>query len=139
MADDVLKDSIDVTVNNETYTFRIPSYLDEIKIGVRQRDIVRSVSPDAGIDGVDGQTYFLINTAARFEVLLQSASVKWPYSNGPSGEPVVDFQKWPKDKVTEALAVGAVFSTELSSFRQRGFTDNNPAGEKAVESEPVSQ
>jgi hypothetical protein len=138
MPDNVLQDTLTVTSNGQTYEFAIPSYLDEIKIGVKSRDLIRAATGDFGasMDGLDNQTHWMITTAARFEVLLRRSSTEWPWSAGVGGKPVVDFQKWPKDKVVEALAIGALFAVELGTFRSGGTTDTDTTGPQAMAGQP---
>jgi len=140
MADDVLQNTLEVKVNEDTYEFSIPTYLDEIKVGIRSRDLVRTATGNFNnsLEGVDEETRWLINVAARFEVLLKRSSAKWPWSDGPAGKPVVDFQKWPNDKVGEALAAGTMFAAELNRFRSRGIANTDTPSPEAMASEPDS-
>lgn len=138
----MLKDTIDVEVNGETYTFKIPSYMEEIKVGLRERDIRREVEQELGIDartsvgeaaGLDGATFFMIQTAAQFEVLLRRSSTSWPWSNDRTGKPIVDFKKWPNEKVAEAMAVGVAYQNAIGQFRSGGDRSDNSTGTQTVE------
>lgn len=138
---DVLKETLDVTVNGETYTFRIPSYKDELRIGMRERNIRRDIDAEIGsgagsIDGLDNGTFFLMRTAAILEVLLKQSTAVWPWSKDESGAPKVDYTKWPTDKVDEAAAVGVAYNAEIARFRAGGLRNANPDGRQVVEGEP---
>ena len=106
MTDDVLKDTLNVEYKGETYVFRIPGYVDEIKLGMHARNIRRELDPEGGgsPEGLDNFTNVLVRGASVFEVLLQSATARWPFSEDKDKKPVVDFRKWPNDKTEEAAA-----------------------------------
>lgn len=127
---DVLQTTIEVSHKGTTYVFRIPSYADELKIGILARNIRRDLDPDTGgaAEGLDGSTLFYIRTAAVFQALLNTCSDTWPFSEDAEQKPVVDYKKWPSGKVEEALAVGMLFETALQRFRGGGTPDQNPAG-----------
>ena len=141
---DILQDKLEVKLQDDIFVFRIPTYLDEIKLGMKERDIRRELGLEIGgdqsgnPDGLDNQTFFMVQTAARFELLLVQSSVQWPWSAGPEGKPVVDFHKWPSDKVGDAIAVGALFAGELTTFRSGGNTDGNAASSEAMASQSNS-
>lgn len=147
MTDNILQDTIEIKHNNEVFIFRIPSYFDELKIGARERDIRREISQEIGgdisgnPDGLDSQTFFMIQTAARFEILLQKADCNWMYSPGDDGKPIVDYKKWPKDKVGDIVSIGVRFTDELTTFRSGRVRDTEPTIPKTVESQsdPQSQ
>lgn len=135
--DKLLKQTIEIRHNGETYEFRIPSFMDEIKLGLQARRIRRQLDPegDGSADGLDFATSMLVRSAAVFELLLQSATAKWPYSTGEHGEPVVDITKWPDDKMEEATAIGLAFETDLTRFRQNRAPDRGTAGAEAMAGE----
>ena len=131
----LLKDSIEVKLpNGNSYEFAIPSFVDEIKLGMCERDIRREVDPtnNGSADGLDNSTAFFVASAAIFRVLLRKASVEWPYSKDAKGGPVVDYTKWPKDKVGEALEVAATFQTELVRFRSGRVADGQSPDAETV-------
>lgn len=141
MADPVLQDTIKVTVKDVSYEFSIPGYLDEIKMGMRERTIRREIEAEMGLPltageavGLDNQTAFMIEVVAIFETLLKTCSSTWPYSNGAGGQPTVDFRKWPKDKMGEALAVGVVYRDELARFLNGGVANGDATGTEVVAS-----
>lgn len=133
---DVLQTTIEVPHKGTTYVFRIPSYTDEIKIGILARNIRRSLDPETGgsAEGLDYSTLVYVRTAAVFQSLLEQCSDTWPFSEDAAKKPIVDYRKWSPEKVEEALAVGMLFETALQRFRGVGIADQNPAGGKTVES-----
>lgn len=140
MPDPVLKDTIKVKTKTAEYEFRIPSMVDEIKLGMHERRIRRELDPDhdGSPEGLDQNASILIQSAAIFEVLLVGSSAEWPYSKDEKGGPAIDFRKWPKDKVTEAAAAGMLFLAELDKFRGGGAADGQPPGAKTVAGQPDS-
>lgn len=137
MSDDkVLQTTLKVSVKGVEYEFRIPSLADEIKLSMHERKIRAKLDPDGNgsPDGLDRMATLMVRSAAIFEVLLESAGAKWPYSDDPKGAPKIDFEKWPTDKVGEAVAVGLEFENALARFRNPGVADPNAAGTEAVAS-----
>lgn len=134
----LLQSRLTIESNGETYEFRIPSFEDEIRLGMHARAIRRRLDPDhdGSAAGVDLTTAILVRTAAVFEVLLETATTRWPYSTGEKGQPVVDWSKWPKDKFEEASMVGMLFEEELGKFRAGGPADPRAGGEKALDGQP---
>lgn len=145
MPDNILQDTIEIKHNNEVFIFRIPSYFDELKIGARERDIRREISQEVGgdisgnPDGLDSQTFFMIQTAARFEILLQKADCNWVYSPGEDGRPTIDYKKWPKDKVGDIVSIGVRFTDELTTFRSGRLRDPEPSSSEAMAGQPDPQ
>lgn len=133
---ELLKDTITVEVDGANYDFAIPGYSEEMRVGIRERDIRREIDPATrgSSDGLDYETNFLVRTAAVFEVLLKRASVEWPFSPGPDGKPIVDHKKWPKEHVTTAAKVGTQFGIELGRFRSGGTADGDGASPQTVAS-----
>lgn len=134
----LLQKTLDISYGGNTYVFRIPSFEDEVALGMRSRQIRRRLDPDhdGSSDGIDVSTAILVRTAAVFEVLLEKATDMWPYSAGDKGEPVVNFSTWPRDRFNDAFAVGMRFEEALARFRQGGLADDGAGGEEAVASEP---
>ena len=137
---ELLQDTISINVDGVDYLFAIPSYYDEIKIGMVEREIRRSVEQEllgpnqvaTGMPTGDNTTDFLVRTAANFKVLLRKCSSQWPYSAGANGLPEIDFTKWPRDKVSTAFAVGVRLNEEVNRFRSRGAGDRISDGEQIV-------
>ncbi len=146
--DDILKDTLEVKVNGHSYEFKIPSFADEIKVGMVAKSIRRELDDTGGTgspEGLDYGTFLMIQTAAQMQILLRKADVEWPWSPGPNGQPVVDYRKWPLDKVDEASNIGFAFQSELSRFRNGGVQPES-IGEETVgssdnsgTSEPVAR
>lgn len=140
---DVLQDTIEVTVRNEVYVFTIPSFADEIKLGLREREVRRKLErqvfgenyPATGMPTGDNATEFLVRTVAQFEQLLRKGP-EWVYSRDQSGGPTIDFEKWPKAKSGVAVEVGVQFGNELARFREDGSAPRNLAGGEAVAGQP---
>jgi|SRR6185437_4782257 len=133
MSDPALQDTIEVEHKGQKYEFRIPSLVEEIKLGMHERNIRRELDPESAgaAEGIDIATTMTVRAAAVFEVLLKSSTATWPFSHGPNKEPVVDFRKFPTDKAEEVAAIGLVFETKLQEFRAARNPDPKPASEEA--------
>jgi hypothetical protein len=140
MSDPVLQTTIEVSHKGEKYEFRIPSLVEEIKLGMHERNIRRELDPSSGgaPEGLDVSTTMLVRAAAAFEVLLKTSTAKWPFSEGRDKEPVVDFRKFPPHMVEEVAAIGFEFETKLQRFRAERNPDPNPPGAEAVAGQPAA-
>ena len=140
---ELLQDTLEVHVDGETYIFAIPGVADEIKLGLIERDIRRQMEldlfgPTGAVTGEptgDRGTDFVVRVAAQFRLLLRRGPA-WPYSNGVNGEPVVDFTKWPNNKVDTAFRVGMEFQNQLARFRSGGTADQGATGGQALVGQP---
>ncbi len=121
-----------------TYTFRIPSIYDEFKISARAKDIRKKTDPkwDGIENGLDFQAQWMMRGAATFEVMLESASDRWPYAETKDGKPVIDSEQWPSDKFHEVDHVYGQYVEKVSRFRNTGSTNPPPDGTEAVAGEP---
>lgn len=135
MTEEVLKDTITVAHRDASYTFRLPGLYDEMKVGLQMRAIRQHIGAGAvNIDAntLDYHTLTINRACATFDILLKSASEKWPYTAGENGMPVVDSSKFPPEKFEDVLAIYLAFETKLNTFRTGGDPGINPAGEEAV-------
>lgn len=149
--DPVLKSTINVSVDEWTFIFRIPSFADEIKLGLRSKQIRRELelellgpnpTPEqqmaftGGESTYDGTTEGYVRTAAQFSILLKQSSAEWIYSKDEKGNPVCDYKKWPDDKINVVMAAGADFSLQLSRFRSGRLTPpKQPPVDEIVDSQ----
>jgi hypothetical protein len=144
--DPVLQTTIDVTVDGATFIFRIPSFADEIKLGLRAKQIRRELEIEmlgpnptqeqfmtvAGDPTYDNATETYVRTACQFSVLLKQSDAEWIYSKDEKGLPVVDYRKWPDDKFNVIVQAGVNFSNQLSRFRAGRTAAPKPAVEQTV-------
>ncbi len=137
-AAELTQTTLTVMGGNEQFVFRIPSPFDQIKHGVRQREIIRRTDPTAAaeMDGLDQTTVFLTRCLATFEVFLVSTTAAWPYSEGPDRKPVIDSSKFPPESITTVMEVAQGFETALDSFFVSRLGDGKPAGTENMESQP---
>lgn len=139
-----LKDTLEINVQGDTYIFGIPALHDEIKLGLREREIRRSMEREMNGDGYpalgeptgDGGTEFLVRTTAQFIQLLRKGPA-WVYSTDNSGGPIIDFTKWPTDKVDTIAQVGLAYQAALRRFRNGGDTAGPPVGGQVVAGQPA--
>jgi hypothetical protein len=141
--DPVLDNSITVNIDGDTYIFRVPSFKDEIALGLRERAIRLAIEretagPDGAVFGMptgDNQTDFMVRTAATFDMLLLKGP-EWVWSNDTTGHPKANYENWPLDKVSLAAKVGVEFDTQLRRFRDPRTPDGGSVGGKTVAGEP---
>lgn len=117
------------------YEFRIPGTVEQMKLGMRARAIRRQNDPGGSGDliGLDQDTAMLSWSFGAFEILLLSSGAKWPYSKAEDGKPVVDYTKFPSDKVDTVMFVGYKLDAELARFREKRVANWNKAGQEAVD------
>lgn len=120
-------------MGTSVFEFAIPTLADEIKLGIRERNIRRELDPDAGGDpaGLDMNTILIVRAAAIFELLLRKANVEWPYSLGPNG-PAVQYKNFPAEKSTEVVNASLGFQAALMRFRGGGAGNENAEGGETV-------
>lgn len=116
----------------ETFQFRIPTFHDEIKIGVGIKDLRRKLEPnwDGFEQGLDGSTMYLLRAAATFETLLEKSSAKWPFTANDTGNVLVDSAKFPPDRVMTVQLAYQGYVAALDRFRAGGNPDEDNAGSK---------
>lgn len=128
---DVTKTHLEITVRGQTHNFRIPTFKDEISIGMVARKIRRQFDPDGLGEptGLDYTTFNLCQYAAQIKVLLESSSgAQWLWSpekdadGKPTGKLTIDPANWGPDRVAEVAEIGVEFSEKLDRFRS-GRTD----------------
>lgn len=115
----VLKTTLEVKVGEDVFEFKIPSIHDEIRIGIRVKDIRRSLDPNWNSfeQGLDGEALVELRACACLELFLQRSSAKWPWSQDGQGKVVCDSAKFPIDKFNDVLIAYQGFQEALSSFR----------------------
>jgi hypothetical protein len=148
--DPVLKTTIEVTVDEATFIFRIPSFADQIKLGLRAKQIRRELelellgpnpSPEQAVAFTGGESTYdnatetYVTTASQFSVLLKQANVEWIYSKDEKGNPICDYKKWPDDKFNVIVAAGVDFSNQLSRFRSGRIAATKPPLGKTLDSQ----
>jgi hypothetical protein len=129
---DLLQDSLDVKVEDQGYTFRIPTIHDEIKIGIRVKNLRRALEPDwDGFDqGLDSSTRYYLRACATFEVLLTASSSTWVYSKDlKTGILGVDSAKFPAANAEDVLAIYNQYQEDLARFRTGGLANNQQPSE----------
>lgn len=134
MADDHTKPTLSIKIGEEEFVFRVPSPLDKAKVGVREASIRRELDPvsNGWAIGLDDETFFLIRGLALMEVLLDTASVKWPYSQD-GGKINVNIHTMPAGKETVIAEVGRQFQETLDRFHGRGAGNTQPGVPENVE------
>ena len=122
-----------VSVLGETYQFKIPSFRDEARIGSLARFLRAQDDPEhvGSAEGLDFNTFFKYEALATFPVLLQRATVTWPYSAGKDGKPVVDIDQFPDD--APIMEVYEAYLDALAMFRKSRTGGEEPAQSAVVD------
>lgn len=135
---DILDSTFDVKVENETYTFKVPTIKFRFEVGGRATDIRRRGSPEGFIAERSGNIDWAVDNFSRacaiLELYLVRATTPWPYGVATVAEidqttpPKVDFEKFPPGKEDTIDAIGNAFTEGLARFRAGGNPDQRPAG-----------
>lgn len=131
---DLLKKTVVVKEGESEFEFRIPSILDEVKIGARIRRLRLSADPMDDPGGqIDMDTMAYLKSMAYFEILLVAASkAEWVWSRGPEGKQIVDSTRFPVDKTDQILRVAAKAVSEVNRFRNPSFTREGDNSQQTV-------
>jgi hypothetical protein len=130
---DVLQDELTVSVRGVDYVFRLPSIRYDIEVAGRASSIRRAADPASG-----GQIYGIGERAARLSFALAimelylKAGPEWPFSAGPGGKPVVNHEKFPRDKTATVYEIGGAFEEAYARFCDDGTADVNRASAEAL-------
>ena len=140
----VLQDTLEIPYESEVYVFKIPSPLQHVAIGARQRELLRQTEPSSNGDmtGLDAYTFTLLKALATFEKLItRGTTATWVWTADAKGLPVVDASKFPPQAVLLVMEVVDAYESALDRFLFGRTGDGKPAGAKTLESEqnPASE
>lgn len=123
------KETITVRDESSVFEFRIPTIMDEIKIGSRMRRLRAMADPTDDLNGsLDMEAQAYLKSVAYFEVLLVSGEgIEWAWSKGPEGTRVVDSTRFPATKTNQVLRVAAQAVGQVNQFRFGGDTPEGGA------------
>lgn len=129
MVADIANDTIEVVVNGETFTFRVPSPRDLARVGSRAANL-RMRDGILSSDSLDQLTNALYDAMAHFEILLLKADAKnnWPFSKNDKNEVVIDSSKFPASSTTNLLDAYRGFQSKLDTFLSTG--SGQPGGKE---------
>lgn len=135
---DLLATTFDVTVDGDTYTFKIPTIKYRMEVSGRATGIRNRAYPQGLMEErmgtVDWASVNFSRYCAILELYLVKATTAWPFGTEDVGAidlskpPVVDFEKFPADREDTVEAVGMAFETERARFREARNTNGRPAG-----------
>lgn len=127
---DVVKQVLTITVGEgdaaETFTLRVPTPLDRVRMGVREAGIRRMFDPtgQGWANGLDDETFFIVKGMSIMETLLEQSSSQWPFSEVKpergEAELRVDINKFPAGKESVIAEVGRQFPDALERFHRTG-------------------
>ena len=129
-----LKKEIEISHGGEIFVFRIPSVMDKVRSGVAARRIRAAADPSAGgqPNGLDGETYFLVQAIATIETMLLRGPA-WIFSEGEKGAPpVIDPEKWPTERVDDIIPIVDKFEEEYARFRKGGSANGQSSADEVV-------
>lgn len=139
MADEFLKNTIDIEYKTDSFEFRIPTVEDELQLGFIERNIRRDFEgramsadelkirrPLGEAEGLDFNTRARVQAIAGFQRLLVKSDAKdnWCWSKDPQGRPVIDYRVWDATHLDEAVAIWWLFMEELTRFRSGGVAQD---------------
>ena len=125
--------TVTVSDDGSEFEFRIPSILDEVKIGARMRRLRLAADPmdDPG-SPIDLDTMAYLKSMAYFEVLLEASNASWAWVMGPQGKMVVDSTKFPPNKVNQVIRVASEAIGQVNRFRAGTTANRGTPGNEAV-------
>lgn len=138
MADDVLKPTFSIKVEDNEFIFRVPTPLEKAKLGSREAAIRRSLDGFGSAYGLDEDTFCLVRGMAVLELFLDKTNARWVYTEtkpekGPA-KVVVDIEAFPPGTETIITEVGREFQAGLDKFHGRGAGSVGSAVDETVES-----
>ena len=135
----VLQDTLEIPYESEVYVFKIPSPLQHVAIGARQRELLRQTEPSSNGDmsGLDAYTFTLLKALATFEKLItRGTTATWVWTADAKGLPVVDASKFPPQAVLLVMEVVDAYETALDRFLFGGPGNGVPTSAETLASEP---
>ena len=140
----VLQDTLEIPYESEVYVFKIPSPLQHVAIGARQRELLRQTEPSSNGDmtGLDAYTFTLLKALATFEKLItRGTTATWVWTADAKGLPVVDASKFPPQSVLLVMEVVDAFESALDRFLFNRPGNGHAASAEVVasESNPASE
>lgn len=116
------------------FEFKIPTILDEVKIGARMRRLRMMADPMDDPGGtVDMDTLAYLKSMAFFDVLLVAAdNAQWAWSKGLDGRRTVNSTEFPEDKTNQVLRVAGNAIVEVNRFRDGRIADAGAASVETV-------
>lgn len=136
---DVLKTTIEIGYNGEVYVFKIPSPLDEIGIGSRQKAILlkSDETSNGDVAGLGSYERTLLTAMATFEKLIvRGTTATWVWTpDDKTRLPIVDSSKFPPDSLVTVLEVVSLFNVEFDNFLSERNRYVEPVVPAPVESE----
>lgn len=136
MDDALTQTSVLVRDTGSEFEFRMPSILDEVKVGARMRRLRQMADPldDPG-GNVDLDTLAYLKSMAYFDVLLEKASgAEWAWHMGPNGKRAVDSTRFPADRTNQVIRVAADAIGQVNTFRAERHPHRGTAGDEALAS-----
>lgn len=126
---DLVKKTIVIKDEDSEFEFKIPTILDEVRVGVRMRKLRMMVDPTDDPGGnIDLDTLAYLKSMAYFELFLLSASnSEWVWARGPEGKQIVDSSQFPVEKTDQVLRVAAKVVGEVARFRNPSLSGERPA------------
>ena len=101
-----------------TYIFRIPSPMQQAKIGIVARNLRMQDDPETvgSSDGLDSYTYELYYAAATFKTMYIRGDNSWVMSPNEAGQPECIPDNWPAD--APLVDVFEKYMQEVERFRE---------------------
>ncbi len=137
---DLVQRELEVPGKLGSYTFRLPTLYEDMRISARAKEIRKLVDPawDGFEAGLDSMAQMSMRASAVFDISLIRANVTWPYTPDGTGKPVVDSSKFDETVAYEVLDVYRGYVDKVDRFRATGSAEPKPVGAESVEGQPDS-
>lgn len=139
MSDMPIKKEVVVKYKDDTFTFKMPTVHDDIKIGVRSRRILMTAAdPGDRIEeesAYDFNTRYFVQACAIFETQLVSTTAKWVHTPRLDGGPTIDSSKFGPERADEIVMIITDYKKQVDTFRTRGDSDKSPVDGQVVASQ----
>jgi len=121
----ILASTVEVENAGEVFEFRLPSVLDEIKLGGMAKRVRREADPESAgyggdFDETEQLSYMVAKAVALFVVCLVKTSAKWVYAADAAGKPVMAWQSWPPEVFQRVMEIAMAAQAAIVEFRNGG-------------------
>ncbi len=117
-----ITDPSEITVTSKegnTFEFRIPTVMDQGKIGIKAKNLRKLTFPDSdgSEEGLDPETMHLFRALALFSVALVKSDAEWIWTTDKNGKPYFDPMTVPSKYFNTIMEVYLGYLEAQDSFR----------------------
>ena len=117
----ILESTVEVENRGEIFEFRLPTVLDEIRLGSVAKRVRREADPEGSFgesEGIDPIAYAYGKAVSLFLVCLVRTSAKWVYAADKAGKPALNWQNWPPNVAERVLEISLAAEAAIATFRR---------------------